>query len=108
VFLVPVGFFVASVVETAANRDGVGHLVVATAVPAAALGLQLLHSTRAAVRRRNPWWPWSLVAHGVVTYAPERGGVLTAEADGEGGFRLAVALPCASRDTAADGASDGS
>jgi hypothetical protein len=70
VFLVPVGFFVASVVATAANRDRVGHLVVATAVPAATLGLHLLHSTRAAVRRRKPWWPWSLAAHGVVTYAP--------------------------------------
>ncbi|MDT0391265.1 sensor histidine kinase [Streptomyces dubilierae] len=66
----PVGFFVASVVATAANRDGAGHLVVATAVLAVTLGLHLLHSTRVAVRRRKPWWPWSLVAHGVVTYAP--------------------------------------
>ncbi|MFF8397268.1 hypothetical protein [Streptomyces sp. NPDC016172] len=50
----PVGFFVASVGATAANRDGVGHLVVATAVPAVTPGLHLLHSTRAAVRRRKP------------------------------------------------------
>ncbi|MFF7738790.1 histidine kinase [Streptomyces sp. NPDC007984] len=70
VCLVPVGFFVASVVATRANRDGVGHLVAATAVLAVTLGLHLLHSTRAAVRRRKPWWPWSLVAHGTVTYAP--------------------------------------
>ncbi|QLH23896.1 sensor histidine kinase [Streptomyces sp. Rer75] len=66
----PVGFFVASVVATAANRDGVRHLAVASAVLALNLGLHLLHSTRAAVRRRKPWWPWSLVAHGGVTYAP--------------------------------------
>ncbi|MBB4715125.1 sensor histidine kinase [Streptomyces luteogriseus] len=70
VCLVPVGFFVASVGATAANRDGFGHLVAATAVLAVTLGLHLLHSTRAAVRRRKPWWPWSLVAHGVVTYVP--------------------------------------
>ncbi|MCX3286215.1 hypothetical protein OR263_05705 [Streptomyces sp. NEAU-H22] len=35
----------------------------------------------------------------------ERGGVLTAEADGGTGFRLAVALPCPSRDTVPGGAS---
>ncbi|MEU9568298.1 hypothetical protein AB0D62_00050 [Streptomyces massasporeus] len=60
----------ASIVATAANRDGAGHLVAATAVLAVTLGLHLLHSTRAAVRHRKPWWPWSLVAHGEVTCAP--------------------------------------
>ncbi|MGW2328864.1 sensor histidine kinase [Streptomyces sp. NPDC001700] len=66
----PVGFFVASVVATATNRDGARHLAVASVVLAVTLGLHLLHSTRAAVRRRKPWWPWSLVAHGVMTYVP--------------------------------------
>lgn len=70
VCLVSVGFFVASVAATAANRDGVRDLVVASVILTATLGLHLRHSARAAVRRRRPWWPWSLVAHAAVTYLP--------------------------------------
>ncbi|MGC9441348.1 sensor histidine kinase [Streptomyces sp. WG5] len=70
VCLVSVGFFVASVAATSANRDGLRHLVVASAILTATLGLHLRHSARPAVRRRKPWWPWSLVAHGALTYVP--------------------------------------
>ncbi len=70
VCLVSVGFFVASVAATAANRDGVRDLVVASVILTATLGLHLRHSARAAVRRRRPWWPWSLGAHAAVTYLP--------------------------------------
>lgn len=64
------GFFVASVVATSANRDGFPHLAVATTILVATLGLHLLHSGPASVRRRRPWWPWSLVAHGLLTFVP--------------------------------------
>ncbi|MGC9497569.1 sensor histidine kinase [Streptomyces sp. WG7] len=70
VCLVSVGFFVASVAATSANRDGLRHLVVASAILTATLGLHLRHSARPAVRRHKPWWPWSLVAHGALTYLP--------------------------------------
>ncbi|MFI1933902.1 sensor histidine kinase [Streptomyces sp. NPDC020330] len=68
--LVAVGFCIAAVAATAANREGLGPLVASSAILAATLGLHLRHSARVTVRRRKPWWPWSLVAHGVVTYVP--------------------------------------
>ncbi|MFF2775210.1 sensor histidine kinase [Streptomyces sp. NPDC058052] len=68
--LVAVGFCFAAVVATSANREGIGPLMVASAILVATLGLHLRHSARVTVRRRRPWWPWSLVAHGAVTYGP--------------------------------------
>ncbi|MEU2653878.1 histidine kinase [Streptomyces sp. NPDC007325] len=68
--LVAIGFCIAAVVATSANREGVGPLAAASAILVTTLGLHLRHSARVTVRRRRPWWPWSLVAHGIVTYGP--------------------------------------
>ncbi|MFC9428399.1 sensor histidine kinase [Streptomyces sp. NPDC056987] len=70
VIVVAVCFFAASVVATAGNRDGLPHLSGALIFLVPVLGLHLLHSAPAALRRRRPWWPWSLVVHGTLTYLP--------------------------------------
>ncbi|MER8099443.1 histidine kinase [Kitasatospora sp. NPDC094016] len=66
--MVTLGFFTASVVATIRNRDGFSYQLAAVVVLLVLLGFQLLHA--GPWRHRRPWWPWSLLAHGVITYLP--------------------------------------
>ncbi|MET8630387.1 histidine kinase [Kitasatospora sp. NPDC004669] len=68
VLLVAVGFFTASVVATVRNRDGLPYQLAAVALLSVLLGFQILHAGPWRAPRR--WWPWSLPAHGALTYLP--------------------------------------
>ncbi|WP_432586620.1 histidine kinase [Streptomyces sp. HD1123-B1] len=70
VIVVALGFFAASCAATAGNLDEPLPVLASVAFLLPLLTLQLLHSAPAARRRRQPWWPWSLVAHGLLTYLP--------------------------------------
>ncbi|MFE4973231.1 sensor histidine kinase [Kitasatospora sp. NPDC056651] len=68
VVTVAAAFFAASVVATVRNHDGLAYQLPAVAVLVALLGFQIGHAGPWRLARR--WWPWSLVAHGVLTYLP--------------------------------------
>ncbi|MET8542564.1 histidine kinase [Kitasatospora sp. NPDC004799] len=68
VVTVAVGFCAASVVATVRNHDGLSYQLPAVALLLVLLGCQLGHAGPWRLPRR--WWPWSLVAHGVLTYLP--------------------------------------
>ncbi|MFD4660275.1 sensor histidine kinase [Kitasatospora sp. NPDC058444] len=68
VVMVAVGFCAASVVATVRNHDGLAYQLPAVALLLVLLALQLGHAGPWRLARR--WWPWSLVAHGVLTYLP--------------------------------------
>ncbi|GHF27579.1 hypothetical protein GCM10018790_01100 [Kitasatospora xanthocidica] len=68
VVMVAVGFFVASVVATVRNHDGLVHQLSAVVVLLLLLGFQIMHA--GPWRLERLWWPWSLLAHGVLTYLP--------------------------------------
>ncbi|MFE6049533.1 histidine kinase [Kitasatospora sp. NPDC056446] len=66
--MVAVGFFTASVVATVRNHDGLAYQLPAVLVLVVLLGFQIMHA--GPWRLERLWWPWSLVAHGVLTYLP--------------------------------------
>ncbi|MFJ8625946.1 histidine kinase [Kitasatospora sp. NPDC093550] len=68
VVMVAVGFFVASVVATVRNHDGLAYQLSAVVVLLLLLGFQIAHTV--AWRPERLWWPWSLYAHGMLTYLP--------------------------------------
>ncbi|MFD8788397.1 sensor histidine kinase [Kitasatospora sp. NPDC059599] len=68
VVMVAVGFFVASVVATVRNHDGLVYQLSAVVVLLLLLGFQIMHA--GPWRLERLWWPWSLFAHGVLTYLP--------------------------------------
>ncbi|MFE4517114.1 sensor histidine kinase [Kitasatospora sp. NPDC056783] len=68
VVMVAAGFFIASVVATIGNHDGLVYQAPAVVVLVLLLGLQIVHAGPWRLARR--WWPWSLAVQGVLTYLP--------------------------------------
>ncbi|MEU3569500.1 histidine kinase [Kitasatospora sp. NPDC036755] len=68
VVMVAVGFCAASAVATVRNHDGLAYQLPAVAMLLVLLGFQIGHAGPWRLARR--WWPWSLAAHGVLTYLP--------------------------------------
>ncbi|OKI08635.1 hypothetical protein AMK13_09180 [Streptomyces sp. CB02056] len=68
VVMTAVGFCAASAVATVRNHDGLAYQLPAVALLLVLLGFQIGHAGPWRLARR--WWPWSLVAHGVLTYLP--------------------------------------